>query len=255
MTKSKEKSQVKEENVEVVEETSPWLYFYSVGCGFCKKAEPIVDEFNASGKYGEILKLDLKDADNRGLNNELKQKYGTQCGTPWFINAETGKGICGYREKDVVEKWLKGEDIPQPARPKGPMPKPPLMGCPKEDEEKWIEDYKKWAKENEHLPKLQTAEEILARPRPKTDPPKPPPPNATDEQLEGWVKEYDKWREENEHLPNLQPGKDILARFRQQTQGTPPGAPAGGGLTGDDKARLSRLEQKVDKLIAHLGIK
>ena len=155
----------------------------------------------------------------------------------------------------LVEKWLKGEDIPQPARPKGPMPKPPLMGCPKEDEEKWIEDYKKWAKENEHLPKLQTAEEILARPRPKTDPPKPPPPNATDEQLEGWVKEYDKWREENEHLPNLQPGKDILARFRQQTQGTPPGAPAGGGLTGDDKARLSRLEQKVDKLIAHLGIK
>ena len=29
-------------DVEVVEETqSPWYYFYSVGCGFCKKVEPI----------------------------------------------------------------------------------------------------------------------------------------------------------------------------------------------------------------------
>ena len=46
-------------------------YFYSVGCGFCKKAEPIVDELNESGKY-EILKLDLSVKDNQELNKQLK---------------------------------------------------------------------------------------------------------------------------------------------------------------------------------------
>ena len=256
MTKTKEKSQVEEKNVEVVEEeSSPWLYFYTVGCGFCKKAEPIVDELNASGKYPEILKLDLKDPDNRGLNNELKQKYNTSCGTPWFINAETGQQICGYREKDIVETWLKGEEIPVPPRPKGPMPKPPLMGCPKEEEEKWIEDYGKWAKENEHLPKLQTAEEILARPRPKTEPPKPPAPNSTDEQFAEWVEKYDTWKSENEHLPNLQPGSTIVERFKQQAaqQGMPPGG--AGAMDPSVAARIQRLEQKMDKIIKHFGVK
>ena len=37
---------------------STLYYFYSVGCGWCKKTEPLVDELNESGDY-EILKLDL----------------------------------------------------------------------------------------------------------------------------------------------------------------------------------------------------
>ena len=32
-----------EQSTEVTEETqSPWYYFYSVGCGFCKKVDPII---------------------------------------------------------------------------------------------------------------------------------------------------------------------------------------------------------------------
>ena len=232
-------------------------YFYSVGCGFCKKSEPIVDELNKEGY--NILKLDLAEPDNQGLNNELKQKYGKQCGTPWFINADTGNAVCGYREKDVIKKWADGEEIPEPPRPKGPMPRPPFLGVPKKEENKWKKDYKKWAEENSHLPNLQTAEQILERPRPKTEPPKPPNPSMTDEQLEEWGKEFDEWAKENDHLPNLQPSSVMIDRFkkqRQMQQQGGPGAPTGSaGLTQDDRAKLSRLEQKVDKLIKHLGVK
>ena len=45
-------SKTKEETLEVVEEieeSSPWYYFYSVGCGWCKKTEPIVDELIKEG--------------------------------------------------------------------------------------------------------------------------------------------------------------------------------------------------------------
>ena len=259
MSKEKDsKSQVKETNTEVKNEegTSPWLYFYSVGCGFCKRVDPIVDELIKDGH--DILKLDVSDPDNAGLNNEIKTKYSTQCGTPWFINSETGKGVCGYREKDVLEKWLDGEDIPAPPRPKSPMPKPPLMECPKEEEEKWIEDYAKWSEENSHLPNLQTAQQILDRPRPKTEPPKPPLPNFTDEQFDEWGKEYDKWRSKNDHLPNLQPGSTIVQRFKQrgapgQVQGQASQVPS--GITPDQNARIQRLEQKMDKLMKHLGVK
>ena len=47
---------------------STLYYFYSVGCGWCKKAEPIVDELNEAGY--DILKLDLSEKDNQELNNQ-----------------------------------------------------------------------------------------------------------------------------------------------------------------------------------------
>ena len=245
-------SKTKEETLEVVEETvesSPWYYFYSVGCGWCKKTEPIVDELIKEGH--DILKLDLSDPENKKINEELKKEFNTQCGTPWLINADTGHQICGFREKDIMMKWIEGEDIPQPPRPKGPMPKPPLYGSTNKEEVKWKKEYKKWTEENSHLPNLQSADQILERPRPKSEPPKPPTPQATDAELETWGKEYEKWKDENSHLPNLQPSNMIIENFKKRRQGmqqSPAQNPA--GLEG----RMNTLEQKLDKLMKHLGV-
>ena len=259
------KSQVEEVNPEVVEDDeadSPWYYFYSQGCGWCKKSEPIVDELIKEGH--DILKLDLADADNREINKELQEEYNIQCGTPWFINEATGKGICGFREKDIIEKWLAGEDIPEPPRPKGPIPKPPLMGAPEEQVTKWKKDYEKWLKENDHLPDSQkkTADAILAMPRPKTDPPAPPKPTDVDEVLDQWGKDYDVWAKEKDHLPNLQSGGQIVARMKAQRAaqagqagGAQPTAPIDDGKLNTLDAKIQALEVKVDKIIAHFGIK
>ena len=267
MAKSKNKSkneeiQVLEEptNVEgTEEELSPWYAFCSTGCGFCKKAEPIIEELNKEGY--DILTLDIAEPDNKNLNEELKAKYKIQCGTPWFINAETGKGICGYREKDIMKKWLDGEDIPAPPRPKGMPPKPPLMGSTGKEEADWKKAYKTWLDDNQHLPKerRKSADEILAMPRPKSDPPKPPMgPNMTDNAIDKWGKEYKVWSEENKHLPNLQPADKIvmnmknrakqMANMPQQGQPQPP-------MGGNFEQRLGMMEQKIDKLMNHLGVK
>jgi len=230
-------------------------YFYSVGCGWCKKAEPIVDEINAEGKF-EILKLDLADETNRKINEELKKKYDVQCGTPWFIDAETGNGFCGYRDKETMLKWANGEEIPKPVRPTGPPPKPPLMGASKEEEEKWTKEYDEWYKKNEKLPNIKTSKEILEMPRPKSDPPKPPVPTSTDAQLDEWGKEYDKWSKENDHLPNLIPSKQIVDRFKQnRDKQNQPQPPMGGSDNQSLNVRMNIIEQKLDRLMAHLGVK
>ena len=52
---------------------STLYYFYTVGCGFCKKVDPIVDELISDGH--ELLKLDLADGDNRQLQEEVKKEY------------------------------------------------------------------------------------------------------------------------------------------------------------------------------------
>jgi len=247
-------SKTKKETLEVVEEieeSSPLYYFYSVGCGFCKKSEPIVDELIKEGH--DILKLDVSDPENKKINDELKKEFNTQCGTPWLINADTGKGICGFREKDIMMKWLDGEDIPAPPRPKGPMPKPPFMGSTGKVETAWKKEYKKWTEENSHLPNLQSANQILERPRPKTEPPKPPNPQGTDAELDTWGKEYDKWKNENSHLPNLQPVENIINNFKQRRDGQgaqQPPVQNQQALTG----RINTLEQKLDKLMKHLGV-
>ena len=252
-------AETKKETLEVVEETvesSPWYYFYSVGCGWCKKTEPIVDELNIEGH--DILKLDVSDPENKKINDELKKEFNTQCGTPWLINTDTGKGICGFREKDVLEKWLDGEDIPTPPRPKGQMPKPPLMGSTGKEETTWKKEYKKWAEENSHLPKIQSADEILKRPRPKTEPPKPPNPQGTDAELDTWGKEYDKWKDENSHLPNLQPVETILQRFKQQRDGQSTQVPVAPVVDNTKlntlDAKITALEVKLNKIMSHFGV-
>jgi len=270
MTKTKEKEVFEEVKEETKSKKTPpktedkktkestLYYFYSVGCGFCKKAEPIVDELIKEGH--DILKLDLAEKDNQGLKNELSQKYNKQCGTPWFIDGATGNQLCGFRDKETVMKWVNGEDIPAPPRPNGPIPKIPFHGASEEDINKWKGEYEIWVKDNEHLPKTQTAEEILERPRPKSDPPRPQMgPDTTDEQLENWGKEYDVWVKENTHLPNLQPSAVLVQRMKEQRdrQKQQPNMGVNGGapISPDLEARFQRIEQKVDKLIKHLGVK
>ena len=184
---------------------STLYYFYSVGCGWCKKTEPLVDELNESGDY-EILKLDLAEKDNQELNKQLKEKYGKQCGTPWLIDAESGNHICGHREKDIIEKWAKGEEIPEPPKPKSPPPPPPQDFDNEEQVKTWREGYEKWMKENDHMPNLPKADDMLNR-----------------------LKQQKKLMEQ---------------RQAQQTQ-----------QNGNLEARMSVMEQKLDRLLNHLGVK
>tara|TARA_R100000008_G_C3554709_1_gene152523 strand:- start:142 stop:924 length:783 start_codon:yes stop_codon:yes gene_type:complete len=259
MAKSKkDTSQVEEKNVEVVEEEESTLYyFYSVGCGFCKKAEPIIDELIKEGH--DILKLDLAEKDNQGLKNELSKKYNKQCGTPWFIDGSTGNQACGFRDKETLLKWVNGEDIPAPPRPNGIPPRPPFLDASDEEVTKWKEDYNKWLDNNQHLPeeRRKTAKEILDMPRAKSEPPKPPAVQATDADLDKWAQEYIKWKGENGHLPNLQPVENILQNFKNRRLQMQQQS----ALQADSKSvekitnRIDEIEQKLDKLMKHFGVK
>ena len=97
--------------------------------------------------------------------NEVKQKYNAQCGTPFFIDAETGNQVCGFREKDVLQKWVDGEEIPQPPKPKSPPPPPPqdIESASDEEINTWKEGYEKWSKENDHLPNILPFDQIKER--------------------------------------------------------------------------------------------
>ena len=258
MAKSKkDTSQVEEKNIEVVEEEESTLYyFYSVGCGFCKKMDPIIDELNKEGY--DILRLDLSDKDNQGLKNELSKKYNKQCGTPWLIDASNGNQVCGYREKNDILKWVNGEDIPAPPRPNGIPPRPPFLNASDEEVTKWKKDYNEWLDNNQHLPddRRKTAKEVLEMPRAKSEPPKPPIPQATDADLDNWSKEYIKWKDENTHLPNLQPVENLIQNFKNRRSQMQQQQSLQNDSKGVEKIvdRVNNIEKKLDKLIKHLGV-
>ena len=253
------------------EELSPWYYFFSVGCGFCKKVEPIIEELNNEGH--DILFLDMAEPDNQKLNKELQEEYGKRCGTPWFINADTGEHICGFREKDVIEKWLAGESIPEPPRLKSQMPKPPFHGSSDDENKTFTEAYNNWIKENSHMGdefinRQKKASEILETPRPKSDPPRPPMGvqlvNSTDEAIESWGEHLQKWQDENKHLPNLQPVAGMIQNLKNRRNqmaaqgGGVPGAPTAGvdnAKINTLEAKVTALEVKIDKLMSHFRVK
>ena len=66
---------------------STLYYFYSVGCGYCKQLDPIIDELIKEGH--DILRLDLSESDNQGLHREIENKYDLRCGTPFIMWFDT----------------------------------------------------------------------------------------------------------------------------------------------------------------------
>ena len=137
------------------------LYIMSNSCGWCKKADPIVSELKKDGH--NITTLDVMNPDESKKANEIKQKYNVQCGTPLFIDAETGNQVCGFREKDILEKWAQGEEIPKPPQPKTPPPPPPADLENEEQVADFKTKYEKWCKENDHMPKLLPFDDVLNR--------------------------------------------------------------------------------------------
>ena len=98
---------------------SELLYITNPNCGWCKKADPVVEELVKKGH--KITTLDLTNPEEANKANEVKAKHGAQCGTPLFIDGKSGNMVCGFRQ-DVLEKWANGEDIPAPPpRPQQPQ--------------------------------------------------------------------------------------------------------------------------------------
>lgn len=106
------------------------LYIMNPGCGWCTKADPIVEKLVKSGH--KIITLDITDADSAKRANEAKHKHNAQCGTPLFLDAETGNQVCGMRGEEFIEKWAKGEDIPAP--PPRPQPQQPQPQQPQQQQ-------------------------------------------------------------------------------------------------------------------------
>jgi len=96
------------------------LYIMNPNCGWCKKADLVVDELIKDGY--EITTLDVTNQEEAERANSIKAKHKAQCGTPLFLDAETGNMLCGFREKDVLEGWAKGEESAPPPTSDNPTP-------------------------------------------------------------------------------------------------------------------------------------
>jgi len=85
------------------------------GCGWCTKSDPHIDALRDKGF--KITTLNVSEADEAKRANEVKTKYNKHCGTPLFIDAESGNSVCGFKELDILEKWAMGEKMPERPRP------------------------------------------------------------------------------------------------------------------------------------------
>lgn len=198
----------------MVTNESKLYFFFSVGCSWCDRASPHVEELNKEGH--NILKLDIEDYNNRLIQNHLKTKFNISCGTPLFINTETGHYVCGYREKKDLLKWIAGEPVPKLSKPKSPAPRVPFHGRSQQEIDQWIIEYNQWKNENSHLPGLKTAQELLEIPRVKSQAPTPPPAESPIKQIEQWKISYREWMKENSHISGLVGPEQVLQRLQTQ---------------------------------------
>ena len=103
------------------------------------------------------------------------------------------------------------------------------------------ETIKKWA-DGEKIPPPPPV------PQPKSPPP-PLPQNWDDDKEVGkWTEEYEIWCDKNEHLPNLQSAEELKERFKKQWEDRKKQQQS-------VESRMGVLEEKMDKLMSHLGVK
>ena len=99
------------------------------------------------------------------------------------------------------------------------------------------ETIKKWA-DGKKIPKPPE------QPKPKSTPPPLPRDFDDEEQINKFKESYNKWKEENKHLPNLQTVETIIERFKSQAEDKK-----------NPNNRIDIIEQKLDRLMNHLGVK
>ena len=103
-------------------------------------------------------------------------------------------------------------------------------------------------RDEETIKKWADGEEIPKPPEPKSKPPKLPTDFFDEKQIKQFNKKYNKWLKENSHLKGLQTAEQIIDKFKKaQTQREKQKESLDG--------RLNTLEQKIDKLMNHLGVK
>ena len=100
----------------------------------------------------------------------------------------------------------------------------------------------------ENIKKWADGKEIPEAPKPKSSPPPLPTDLKNEKQVSDWRDAYEKWSKENNHLPNLSESSVILDRLKQQME-----IKKNQSQTLD--ARVTSIEQKIDKLMVHLGVK
>ena len=100
----------------------------------------------------------------------------------------------------------------------------------------------------EMIKKWADGEKIPEPPKPKSPPP-PLPQDWDDKKLiDEWKQSYEKWRDENNHLPNLTTTEEVVDRFKKQWE-------ARKNQQQSLDGRVTSIEQKLDKLMNHLGVK
>ena len=112
---------------------SELIYIMNPNCGWCKKSDPVIDEYKEEGVC--ITKLDVSNPEDGERAKEIMQKHNIRCGTPLFVNEATGANVCGFRGKDILDKWVNGEPIPAPPpKPTQGDGMPPQRGQPQQQD-------------------------------------------------------------------------------------------------------------------------
>tara|TARA_R100001443_G_scaffold24227_1_gene36478 strand:+ start:174 stop:764 length:591 start_codon:yes stop_codon:yes gene_type:complete len=107
-------------------------------------------------------------------------------------------------------------------------------------------------RDEETIKKWANGEKIPPPPRLKTQPPVPPQNWEDKKSVKEWEEKYEKWRIENSHMPSIPTLEETSKKLKHQSQIMKQrNLQSSSGL----ENRITLLEQKIDRLLNHLGIR
>ena len=128
---------------------SPIYYFTRSGCNWCKKMQPSIEQINTTLSDEQKIQIhNIDEEKSKVIYENIIRINRLQSVVPLMYNSNIGTSLLGYKDKKVIQKFLRAEPI-STKQPLTPLPHFQIENSSGKDFDNWKKSVILWYKENE----------------------------------------------------------------------------------------------------------
>jgi len=129
---------------------SPIYFFTRSGCVWCQKMKPSIDQINETLNDEQKIQIhSIDEQQSKVIYDDIVRMNKLQNVVPLMYNSNIGTTLLGYKDKKVIQKFLRAEPISE-VKPLEPIPQIDIPTSTKKALDNWKKDVILWYEKNKN---------------------------------------------------------------------------------------------------------